>query len=121
MKSNNTVFARNALVEAHLPCILSVMHQNRELIRAARMEWEDVYQQLALRLIRAIDTFDPAKGKLDQHIYAQLHYEILNCKTPRRLYGLTGTSAAFHHGAPISYDALTEGGADLLPCNAALG
>ena len=33
--------------------------------------------------------FDPEKGELKQHIYAQLQYELLNCKDSRRRYGFT--------------------------------
>lgn len=60
-------------------------------------------QQLALRLIRAVETFDPDKGVL--LILAQLKYELLSCKTPRRLYGITTPSTDFRaenssHGTP---------------------
>ena len=88
MNETDAIARRNAIVEEHLPCIVSVMRRNRELIRAARLEWADVYQQLALRLIRAVDSFDPAKGTLRQHIYAQLKYELLSSKTPHRLESL---------------------------------
>ena len=43
-----------------------------------------------MRLIRCVESFDPEKGKLDQHIDAQLQYEILNCKDSRNRYGFTG-------------------------------
>ena len=43
--------------------------------------FEDVFQQLAIRMIRAVENYDPDKGKdLEQHIFAQLQYEVLNCK-----------------------------------------
>ena len=106
MDENDAIARRNAIVEEHLHCIISVMRRNRELIRAARLEWEDVYQQLALRLIWAVDSFDPVKGTLKQHIYAQLRYELLNCKTPHRLYGLTGAPVEIR-GAIVSYEAIT--------------
>ena len=107
MNAIAAIARRNAVVVEHLPCIDSVMRCNYELIRAARMEWEDVYQQLALRLIQAVNTFDPAKGKLEQHIYAQLKYELLSCKTPRRLYGLTNAPADLRRGAFVSYEAIS--------------
>ena len=53
MKNNFTISQRNAIVESHLWCIKAVMKQNRALIRAAKLDTDDVYQQLALRLIRA--------------------------------------------------------------------
>ena len=53
MKNNYSIAQRNAIVEANLWCIDSVIRQNRPLMRAARLEYDDVYQQLALRLIKA--------------------------------------------------------------------
>ena len=38
----------------HLHCINTVIWQNWSLIQAARLERDDVYQQLAIRLIRAV-------------------------------------------------------------------
>ena len=49
MKNNYSIAQRNAIVEANLWCIDSVIRQNRPLMRAARLEYDDVYQQLALR------------------------------------------------------------------------
>lgn len=88
MKNTYSILERNRIVEEHLWCIDSVMRKNHALIRAARLDYEEVYQQLALRLIRAVETFDPNKGVLRIHILAQLKYELLSCKTPRRLYGI---------------------------------
>lgn len=107
MDETDAIARRNAIVEEHLPCIVSVMRRNRELIRAARLEWADVYQQLALRLIWAVDSFDPAKGTLKQHIYAQLRFELMYCKAPRRRYGLTDAPPTLGRGAFVSYEAIT--------------
>ena len=82
MKNTYSILERNRIVEEHLWCINSVMRKNHALIRAARLDYEEVYQQLALRLIRAVETFDPDKGVLRIHILAQLKYELLSCKTP---------------------------------------
>ena len=76
----------------------TVIWQNWSLIQAARLERDDVYQQLAIRLIRCVDTYDPAKGELKKRIYAQLKYELLNCKEVRRLTGLTGAPKEFRKG-----------------------
>lgn len=102
------LYDRNRIVEQHLHCIDRVIRRNRALMKAARMEYDDVYQQLAIRLIRCVDTFDPRKGDLEQHIYAQLKYELLNCKEPRRLTGVTGAPKEFRKGNIISIDALHE-------------
>ena len=76
MKNNYSIAQRNAIVEDHLWCIDSIIQKNRPLMRAARLEYDDVYQQLALRLIRAVMSYDPEKGDLEQHIFAQLRMEL---------------------------------------------
>lgn len=68
MKNNFTISQRNAIVENHLWCVNAVMKQNRALIRAAKLDADDVYQELALRLIRAVMSYDPEKGNLEQHM-----------------------------------------------------
>lgn len=90
MKNNYSIAQRNAIVEANLWCIDSVIRQNRPLMRAARLEYDDVYQQLALRLIKAVAGYDPEKGRLEQHIFAQLKYELLSCRSAYRLCGMEG-------------------------------
>lgn len=107
MKINYSIDQRNQIVEEHLWCIKTVMRSNSALIRAARMDRDDVYQQLAIRLIKAVVGFDPDKGTLEQHIFAQLQYEMLNCKRPYRLYGITGAPSELR-GKIISFDAIHE-------------
>ena len=95
MKNNYSIAQRNAIVEANLWCIDNVIRQNRPLMRAARLEYDDVYQQLALRLIKAVAGYDPEKGRLEQHIFAQLKYELLSCRSAYRLCGMTGAPHSF--------------------------
>lgn len=54
MKNNYSVAQRNAIVVEHLWCINAVIRQNRALMRTAGLDYDDVYQQLAIRLIRAV-------------------------------------------------------------------
>ena len=107
MKNNISYELRNRIVEEHLHCIDTVIWQNWTLLQAARLERDDVYQQLAVRLIRCVESFDPKKGKLSEHINAQLQYELLSCKDSRRLYGFTGAPRDLR-GAVISLDACGE-------------
>lgn len=107
MKNNYSIAQRNEIVEDHLWCIGATMKKNTALIRAARMDRDDVYQQLAVRLIRAVAAFDPDKGNLEQHILAQLQYEIMSCKAVHRLTGVTNAPADFR-GKIISLDAIRE-------------
>lgn len=109
MDNISYLYGRNHVVEQYLYCIDRVIRMNWALMKAARMEYDDVFQQLAIRLMRCVETFDPKKGDLEQHIYAQLKYELLNCKEPRRLTGITGAPKDFRKGNIISIDALPEG------------
>lgn len=106
MKNTYSILERNRIVEEHLWCIDSVMRKNHALIRAAHLDYEDVYQQLTLRLIRAVETFDPDKGVLRVHIFAQLRYELLDCKTPCRRYGITGAPTTLRSGQVVSFETL---------------
>lgn len=109
MKNNYSIAERNRIVEEHLDCIDKVIRYNYPLMRAAHLDYDDVYQDLAIRLIQCVTGFDPEKGELEQHIMAQLQYEMLNCKDSRRRYGFTGAPYDLR-GAVISLDAFREDG-----------
>ena len=68
MKNNYSIAERNRIVEEHLCCIDAVMRRNHALIRAARLEYDDVYQDLAICLILCVEQFDPEKGSLRRYI-----------------------------------------------------
>ena len=105
-----TAQERNALVEAHLGCIWWTINKNRRLITAAGLEDDDVFQQLAIRMIRAIENFDPDKGKdLEQRIFAQLQYEVLNCKDAARVSGIKGAPSGARPRV-VSLDPRTQNG-----------
>ena len=105
MKNTYTIEERNRIVEEHLWCIKAVMKQNRALIKAARLDRDDVYQDLSIRLIRAVGTYDPDKGALKQHIFNQLRYELLDWATAYRMTGMTGTPTGFQGSEIASLDA----------------
>ena len=110
MKWNITTQERNTLVETHLGCIWWTINKNRRLISAAGLDDEDVFQQLAVRMIRAVENYDPDKGKdLEQHIFAQLQYEVLNCKDAAKLHGVKGAPYGAR-GLVVSLDAMVENG-----------
>ena len=107
MKNNYSLAERNRIVEENLHRIHATIRRNRSLMKAAHLEYDDVYQQLAIRLIRCVEGFDPEKGELGQHINAQLQYELLNCKDSRRRYGFT-CSPRDLRGAVVSLDDCRE-------------
>ena len=102
-----TIKKRNRIVEEHLWCIDRVIRQNWHLIEAAHLDRDDVYQDLAIRLIHAVAGFDPKKGRLEQHIVAQLRYELLSCKSAQKRYGLKDAPYDLR-GAVISLDVLAD-------------
>ena len=106
MKNNYSIVQRNALVEDHLWCINSFMEKNRKLVKATGMEHDDVFQQLALRLIKAVAGYDPDKGALQQHIFAQFKYELLDCKAARRICGMTHVPGAVSRDHILSLENL---------------
>ena len=66
MKHNYSIAERNRIVEENLPIIDKVIRRNWPLMRAAHLEYDDVYQDLAVRLIRCVDHFDPDKSSLKE-------------------------------------------------------
>ena len=102
-----TLQRRNDLVEEYLWCIDTVIRQNHLLLELAHLDRDDVYQFLAVRLIRAVVGFDPGKGTLKKHIFCQLKYELLSCKDSRRRYGFTQAPYDLR-GAVLSMDSLAE-------------
>ena len=103
MKNNYSIAERNRIVEENLHWIDKIIQRNAALMRAAHLDYDDVYQDLAIRLIRCVSGFDPEKGNLDQHIMCQLQYEMLNCKDSRRRYGFTAAPRDLR-GAVTSLD-----------------
>ena len=107
MKNNYSLAERNRIVEENLCRIEKTIRRNRTLMKAAHLDYDDVYQELAIRLIRCVEGFDPEKGTLEQHIDAQLQYELLNCKDSRSRYGLTGAPRDLR-GAVVSLSGCRE-------------
>ncbi len=103
-----TISQRNALVEEHLWCIDSVIRQNRTLMAASHLNREDVYQSLAVRLVKAVGRYDPAKGcSLKGYIFDQLQYEMLTCNSPQSRYGFRDAPYDLYN-AVTSMDSLAE-------------
>ena len=108
MRNNYSLAERNRIVEEYLPLVDQVIGRNRALMKAAKLEHDDVYQQLSLRLIKAVNTYDPEKGKLGEHIWAQLRFELQNCMKPHRRFGMTGLPKDFRRDKLISMEDLSD-------------
>ena len=108
MKNNYSIAERNRIVEENLPLIDKVIRRNWSLMIAAHLDYDDVYQDLAVRLIRCVENYDPDKGTLHAHIYSQLKYELLNCKTPLKRTGITGLPYNSRWNDILSLDTISE-------------
>lgn len=105
-----TISQRNSLVQEYLWCIDSVINQNDSLMKAARLDRDDVYQTLAMRLIRAVELYDPTHkaGKtLKGYIFMNLHYALRTCGGAQARYGFR-EAPHYLPNAVLSIDALRE-------------
>ncbi len=84
MKDIYSVAERNRIVEEQLCCIDKVLHRYRNLLQAARLEHDDLYQDLAIRLILAVDSYHPEAGPLRPYLCDQLREELLAHRKIRR-------------------------------------
>ena len=109
MKNNYSIAERNRIVEENLPMIDKVIRHNWALMKAAHLDYDDVYQDLAIRLIRCVENFDSDKGTLRAPLYSQLKYELLNCKTPLKRTGITGLPYNSRWNDILSLDTISEG------------
>ena len=108
MKNNYSIAERNRIVEENLPIIDKVIRRNWSLMIAAHLDYDDVYQDLAVRLIHCVENYDLDKGTLHAHIYSQLKYELLNCKTPLKQTGITGLPYNSRWNDILSLDTISE-------------
>lgn len=105
---NISIEERNRVVTSYLWCIDSVIRQNYSLVQAAHLDVDDVYQELALRLIRAVERYRPGSRSLEGYIFAQLKYELLNCKSARARYGFSAAPYDLR-GAIVPLEILEKG------------
>lgn len=84
---------RNKIFLENEDLIKRVMNHNYPLLKAMRLEWDDVYQELAVAALNAINTFDPLRSsEIRAHIWVRLQYAILDIKRRHKTCGMTGTA-----------------------------
>ena len=83
--------SRNEIFLENEGMIRRVMRRNWPLICAMRLDRDDVYQELAIAALNAIDTFDPTRSEcIRAHIWMKLQYAILTIKRHLLPCGITG-------------------------------
>ena len=86
-----TIEDRNYLFEEKAYLVNVTMNKHRGLLRACRMEDDDVYQELSLRLLDAIGKYDPDKcPNMDAYIMLRLRYHLWNLKACSKRTGVVG-------------------------------
>lgn len=87
------IMTRNRIFVENKDVILRVMKRNRLLLRALNLDQDDVYQDLAIAALDAIDSFDPQRSEsIRGHIWMKLQYAILDMKRRNKPCGMTGKS-----------------------------
>lgn len=108
MKNSYSIDQRNLIVEENLYRIEEMMRRNASKLRKACLDEDDVFQQLVLRLIRAVDSYAPDKGDLDIHITAQLRYELMEMGRPGGLAERTAVVSSLRGRKVIPFALLRE-------------
>lgn len=82
---------RNATFEEKEYLINNLMYRKASMMRAAHMDEEDVRQELSVRLLELLDTYDPQRcSNLDAYLTEQLKYHIINLRRASKLTGMPG-------------------------------
>lgn len=84
-----TMEDRNYLFEEKQYLINVAMNKHHHLIRVCRMEPDDVYQELSIKLLKALEKYDESKcANLDAYLTLQLRFCILDMKACGKLTGV---------------------------------
>lgn len=100
---------RNRVVLEYLNIIPFVMNRNLTLIQSSKCEYADLWQSLALRLCRAIDTYNPKRGTLKTHAIEALEWELRRQAAISSAHGITHAPRDCFN-AVVSMDSLAEAG-----------
>jgi len=85
------IITRNELLIQYEPVVKWAIKHNWTLIQALRLDTNDVYQDLCIAAMKAIDCFDSQKSaSLKTHLESRLQYEVKNLKKRYSPHGMTG-------------------------------
>jgi len=108
---------RNEIVINYEYLIKMVINRNITLIKALRLDTEDVYQELMISMLNAIEKYDSTRSdSIPAYLYAKLQYSILDMRRRHKPCGLTGTgnqkitfvSVEYYYDDGASYDVPVE-------------
>lgn len=104
-----TISERNTLLMENLDIISKVISKNWPLVSAARINPEDLKQELTIRAMRAVETYRPDKGSLRSHIWNALQWEIRTQAAEANRHGVKSAPRGFR-ASFSSIEALSEAG-----------
>ena len=76
MRDKYSIAQRNRVVEENLCCIDTVLRHHQGWVRQTRLEYDDLYQSLAVCLILSVEEYDSSFGPLRPYLYRQLQEEL---------------------------------------------
>lgn len=83
---------RNDLLTENLWWVRTIISKNMLLIQALRLDYDDVFQDLCMVALKAIDNFDPAKSvSIATHVMSRMQYEVKNLKHRYIPHGMTAS------------------------------
>ncbi len=89
---------RNQIFLENEDLIKRVIRCNRTLIYALRLDEDDVYQELAIAMLRAISGYDPARSDcIRAHLWMKLQYAVLEIKRQHHPCGITALDGSRPH------------------------
>lgn len=98
-----TIQSRNEIFIEHQNLIRVTIYKNMTLLRALKLNPEDVSQDLAISALKAIEKYDPARGKkLSNYILDMLQYEVLQMRQRSNRYCRAASVPVISLDAPIS-------------------
>lgn len=79
-----------ALINKYGKYAWQTIHRNRRLIKALRLEDDDVFQELMITAIKAIQTYDSKRDcPLDRYVSLKMQFRILDFTRRQKPHGIT--------------------------------
>ena len=92
---------RNHIFMENIDLINRTLRRHRLLLYALHLELDDVYQELAIAALQAIDTYDDRRcDSITVHIWAKLQYAVLTIKRRNKPHGIMACEG-FAPGVPV--------------------
>ena len=110
---------RNHIFMENIDLINRTLRRHRLLLYALHLELDDVYQELAIAALQAIDTYDDRRcDSITVHIWAKLQYAVLTIKRRNKPHGIMACEGfapgvlSLELSEDYGYPAVAETGSD---------